>query len=148
MQKSAFIGNKKEAKTTIIYESQGRAREYSELAANLYSGCDHGCVYCYAPLVTRKSREDFHHPTVRKNVMQKFWHDAKELERIGETRFILLSFTTDPYQKLDEDVQLTRQAIKILHSCNLKVSILTKGGSRSERDFDLLSANPELSQYG
>ncbi|MFA6728967.1 MAG: hypothetical protein WCS17_12260, partial [Prevotella sp.] len=44
--------------------------------------------------------------------------------------------------------KLTRNAIKILHSHNLKVSILTKGGRRSERDFDLLSSRPELSLYG
>ncbi|MDR7667341.1 radical SAM protein, partial [Methanosarcina sp. Z-7115] len=44
--------------------------------------------------------------------------------------------------------QLTRKAIEILHSNGLKVSILTKGGKRSERDLDLLAANPELSEYG
>lgn len=33
----------------IIYEPKGRAREYANLAANLYSGCIHGCVYCYVP---------------------------------------------------------------------------------------------------
>jgi DNA repair photolyase len=59
-----------------------------------------------------------------------------------------LSFTTDPYQPLDVKEKLTRQAIEILHEHNLKVRILTKGGKRSERDFDLLSSKPELSEYG
>jgi DNA repair photolyase len=27
----------------IIYEPRGKAKEYADLAANLYLGCDHGC---------------------------------------------------------------------------------------------------------
>ena len=134
--------------TSIIYEPNGRAKEYSELAANLYTGCDHGCGYCYAPLATRKKREFFIIPKIREGVIRKFLDDAIELEKREENRPILLSFTTDPYQNFDVKYQLTRKAIQILHSHNLKVSILTKGGKRSERDFDLLSKKPELSEYG
>jgi hypothetical protein len=31
----------------IIYEPAGRAREYSELAANLYRGCDQLRIPCF-----------------------------------------------------------------------------------------------------
>ncbi|MFA5001980.1 MAG: radical SAM protein [Methanolinea sp.] len=148
MQKCLQITKNARPRTSIIYEPQGRAREYAELAANLYRGCDHGCTYCYAPLATRTNRESFHQPSVRNNVIEKFRHDAKELERVGETRPILLSFTTDPYQHLDIKEKLTRKAIDTLHYHNLKVTILTKGGKRSERDFDLLTKRPELSEYG
>ena len=134
--------------TSIIYEPNGRAKKYAELAANLYSGCDHACVYCYAPLATRKKRENFVVSKVREAVIRKFLDDAIVLKDRNEKRPVLLSFTTDPYQKIDVKYQLTRQAIQILHSHDLKVSILTKGGKRSERDFDLLANNPELSEYG
>lgn len=134
--------------TTIVYETKGRAREYCELAANLYRGCDHGCTYCYAPSATFRKRDDFCNSIVRKDIMSKFENDVIELENNGETRPILLSFTTDPYQHLDVKEQLTRKAIELLHNHNLKVKILTKGGKRSERDFDLLCAKPKLSQYG
>jgi DNA repair photolyase len=134
--------------TSIIYEPKGRAKEYSELAANLYSGCDHACVYCYAPLATRKKRDTFCFSKPREGVLNKFFEDAKELEQRHETRPVLLSFTTDPYQTIDVKYQLTRDAIMILHNHHLKVSILTKGGKRSERDFDLLHENRELSEYG
>lgn len=134
--------------TYIIYETRGRAREYCELAANLYRGCSHGCIYCYAPSATYKTRENFTQACVRQDVISKLEKDAILLEKQGEERPILLSFTTDPYQPLDTEEELTRKAIEILHSHGLKVNILTKGGKRSERDFDLLSANPELSEYG
>lgn len=133
----------------VIYETKGKAREYCELAANLYRGCSHGCIYCYAPSATYRQREDFYNNvTPRSNILKQLDKDAAELQRSGETRSVLLSFTSDPYQKLDVKEKLTRNAIKILHSHNLKVSILTKGGRRSERDFDLLSSRPELSLYG
>lgn len=148
MQKCQQINKSTKLRTSIIYEPQGRAREYAELAANLYRGCDHGCIYCYAPLATRTQRENFHQPSVRFNVLEKFRQDAMELSKIEEKRPILLSFTTDPYQQLDVQEELTRKAIKILHYYNLKVSILTKGGRRSERDFDLLAIRPDLSEYG
>lgn len=96
----------------------------------------------------RKRRDDFCEAVARKDVITKFEHDAISLAKAGEKRSILLSFTTDPYQQLDIKEQLTRKAIEILHFNGLKVSILTKGGNRSERDFDLLAAKPELSEYG
>ena len=135
-------------RTQIIYESRGRAREYCELAANLYSGCEHNCIYCYAPLALRKTRNSFKIATVRNDIINKFEKDAKILHEKRERRAILLSFTTDPYQPIDIEKELTRQAIKILHKNELKVSVLTKGGKRAERDFDLLSNNPELSEFG
>ena len=134
--------------TTIIYETGGRAREYCELAANLYRGCDHGCIYCYAPLALKCKREEFSHPVVRKDVLSKLEKDAIQLKKQGEKRTILLSFTTDPYQQIEEKLQITREAIEILHEHGLKISILTKGGRRSLRDFDLLTKRPDLSEYG
>ena len=44
---------------SIIYEPRGKAREYSELAANLYTGCSHGCRYCYCPAILRKKIDEW-----------------------------------------------------------------------------------------
>jgi DNA repair photolyase len=126
-------------KTTIIYEPRGKAQEYCKLACNLYRGCSHGCTYCYAPLATHNN--DFNHPIPRKDVIEKLELDAAKLRfpRNKPDSPILLCFTCDPYQPIDTKYQLTRQAIKILKSNNLDVMILTKGGKRAERDFDLLT---------
>src|SRR3989304_615713 len=51
---------------------------------------------------------------------------------------VLFCFTSDPYQHLETESNITRQAIEILHANNIRVTILTKGGSRSIKDFDLL----------
>lgn len=128
-------------KTSVIYEPRGKAREYSQLAVNLYNGCGHCCEYCYAPACIRTTRERFHEPGPRMDILQKIKVDARRLQLTHEAGLVLLCFTCDPYQPIDLQYQLSRQAIQILHSYNLNVMILTKGGLRAERDFDLLTGN-------
>ena len=126
--------------TSIIYEPKGRAREYAALAANLYSGCQHGCKYCYAPKATFKDRVAFHgNVGVRHGIMAKFEADCRELR--GSGKQVLLSFTTDPYGPIDMTHKLTRRAVELLHDNGLFVEILTKGGMRAARDFDLLGSS-------
>lgn len=87
---------------SIIYEPKGRAKEYCELAANLYRGCGHGCRYCYAPDATRADREKFYRePQPRKSVIEKLRKDAFTISGI-EKRPVLLCFTCDPYQPINE----------------------------------------------
>jgi DNA repair photolyase len=126
-------------KTSVIYEPKGKAREYSPLAVNLYSGCSHACEYCYTPAYLHVPREDFLKPKPRKDILEKIRADTRKLSKQYETGPVLLCFTCDPYQPIDEEFQLSRQAIQILHSCGLSIMILTKGGLRAQRDFDLLS---------
>lgn len=124
----------------MIYEPRGKAREYAPRAANHYSGCAHGCLYCYAPSALRRDRADFHaHPTWREGAIEQLDKDAAKLQAAGYTGSVLFCFTTDPYQPLDCTAKLTRLGIKTLHAHGLSVEILTKGGRRAERDFDLLT---------
>lgn len=42
-----------------IYEPKGKAKEYGDLALNIYTGCSHGCFYCVdenAPVLTAEMR--------------------------------------------------------------------------------------------
>lgn len=125
---------------TLIYEPKGRAREYAALACNVYRGCDHGCVYCYAPSATRRSPEDFAKSTLRAGAFRaRLETEARKYRDASIQGQVLLSFTCDPYQHLDIQEQVTRSAIKILHRHGLQVQVLTKGGKRALRDLDLLT---------
>lgn len=143
MMISKFLGEI--MKTQIIYEPAGKAAEYSPLAANLYAGCDHGCQYCYAPLATRKKPEAFFQSKPREGVIRKLADDISKMK--SDTRNVLLCFTCDPYQQIDEKYKYTRKAIGMFNDNDINYTVLTKGGNRSRRDFDLLTERPDLSTY-
>ena len=121
----------------IVYEPKGKAREYAPLAVNLYSGCAHGCTYCFGPSTLKKNRQVFNSKVATKeNALKRLKEDARKLR--GDDREVLLSFVTDPYQPIEMELEITRQAVKILIENDLRFAILSKGGTRVERDFDLL----------
>lgn len=136
----------------VIYEPKGRAGEYTEkYAANFFRGCSHGCVYCFSPLVLKMKREEFFkNPTLRYGdmIIETFIKDLEFLRRNEYREEVFLSFTCDPYQPLEEETQVTREAIYQIGIRNQRFSILTKGGKRSERDFDLLSDFHKICRYG
>lgn len=119
-----------------IYEPSGRAKEYGELALNIYTGCPHGCVYCYAPLVLKKDRKTFHSCVEpRKNIVE----ETKKRLAKGDIKdkLIHLCFTCDPYPT-GYDTSATREIIEAIKNSGNHVQILTKGGYAAGRDFDLL----------
>ncbi len=124
----------------VVYQPQGRALEYSELACNLYMGCSHGCKYCFAPACMRKTPEQWHSsPYCRSGVIGKLRKDAAFLASTGDRRPILFSFLSDPYQPMERSTRLTRQALEIIHEYKLNSKILTKGaGELIEPDLDLM----------
>lgn len=120
----------------VIYEPRGKAREYAPLALNLYNGCSHGCSYCYVPKILYKNREQFQQQVkARDNILRMLAKDAFEMAKNNDDRTILMSFTSDPYQHLEENLWITSKAIDILMSYNLRFTILTKGGHRSIPDM-------------
>ncbi len=124
----------------VIYETKGRAREFNELAINLFTGCEHQCIYCYGADVTHQDKDKFIHNVLPRVTIYDIIKSAAGYQLSKETRRILLCFVTDPYQPIEQETQLTRRTIEILHKNNLSVAILTKGGRRAIRDFDLLTS--------
>lgn len=132
----------------VIYEPKGRAKEYADLALNVYMGCTHACLYCYAPGAAHKTREDYiAEAQPRKDIIKKLEKDCHELyynyKDFGyptheDIPYIHMSFLGDMYQPADDYLQLTRQAIEVFMKYDIPFQILTKGGSRAKRDFDLL----------
>lgn len=127
----------------VIYQPTGKALEYSPLAANLYKGCGHACKYCFAPKATFTDREVFssaEYIRARPKVIEQLEKDAAKIA--GDKRPILLSFTSDLYQPINDKLKLSRIALRVFNRYNLTVTILTKGGTIACEDFDLLAKNP------
>lgn len=117
-----------------IYEPKGAAKEYGDLALNIYTGCPHRCFYCYVPNVLHCDREKFHTDIrPRTNIVEE---TRKQLEREQITgKLIHLCFTCDPYPT-GYDTTVTRKLIQLLKEYGNHVQILTKGDG--SRDFELL----------
>ena len=123
-----------------IYEPAGKAKEYGDLAINIYTGCNHGCYYCFAPNVLHKTKEAFSADVKpREGIVEEV---RKQLEKEKITgKLIHLCFTCDPYPA-GVDTSATREIIKLLKDSGNHVQILTKSGEQSAaRDFDLLDEN-------
>ena len=120
-----------------IYEPKGKAKEYGDLAINIYTGCPHGCKYCFAPRMLRRTPEMFH--GVVKPRLDIAEEVRKQIEREEITdKLIHLCFCCDPYPT-GMDSTPTRDVIKAIKETGNHVQILTKGDGR--RDFDLLDGN-------
>jgi DNA repair photolyase len=127
-----------------IYEPRTRAKEYCDLAINIYQGCSHGCTYCYARKMFNQYNpgQDFSRPVLREGILEAA---ARQLQTrnlkngyySGKT--IQLCFMCDPYPA-GIDTTPTREIIKLIKAAGAHVQILTKGGDRARRDFDLLDS--------
>ncbi len=108
---------------------------------NVYRGCEHGCVYCYArpthAYLGLSPGQDFESRIFAK-------HDApaqleRELARPGYTcRMIAMGTNTDPYQPTERRLALTRGVLEVLERHDHPVGIVTKSALVT-RDADILS---------
>ena len=111
-----------------------------DYALNCYTGCVHGCVYCYARFMGR-----FHHPgkpwgsfvDAKINAPEAL---ARQLK--GRSLFspgsVFVSSVCDAYQPAEEKFQLTRRCLAMLIEAGFAVHLQTKS-DRVQRDFDLLA---------
>lgn len=122
---------------SLIYEPKGKAREYSPLALNVYSGgCDHACRYCYCSGMQKTFGRTWDRVPVPRDISGLAREAAKR------SRQILISFIGDPYCEADIQHANTREALTILRTAGCSVAILTKGGKRCLRDLDLFLGWP------
>ncbi len=102
-----------------------------DYALNPYVGCQHDCLYCYAPYVTKRERKEWTKVLARTDLPQAL---AKELR--GKKGTIGLGTVTDPYQEAERHLLITRRCLMEIIPHGLAVSALTKS-DLILRDLDL-----------
>lgn len=95
-----------------------------------YTGCGHGCLYCYASSYIR----DFYRPRQKKDFLLRL---NKEIKKIPQGALLAVANSSDPYHPLEEKLKLTRQALKIIKDRRLGLNLVTKS-SLILRDLDIL----------
>jgi DNA repair photolyase len=102
-----------------------------DYALNPYVGCQHDCLYCYAPYVTKRPRVEWTTVLARTDLPQAL---AKEIK--GKKGTIGLGTVTDPYQEAERHLLITRRCLMEIVPHGLSVSVLTKS-DLILRDVDL-----------
>lgn len=102
--------------------------------ANLYKGCTHGCVYCYAPSLTHDERRWGSYVDVKVNAPEVL---ERELGGLRKDQ-VFLSSASDPYQPMEAKYGLTRRCLEKLRRHRFPVSILTRS-PLVLRDLDMLT---------
>src|SRR5262245_53037689 len=108
---------------------------------NVYRGCSHACVYCFArpthEYLGLDTGEDFDRRIVVKlNAAEVLRAELSPRRWAGEA--IAMGTNTDPYQRCEGKFRLTRQVVEVLSEFANPFSILTKS-TLVLRDLELLA---------
>lgn len=124
---------------TIISKNQSPDIGF-ESSINPYTGCSHGCSYCYArpshaymglsPGLDFESRI-FYKPDAARLLEQELSAKKYVWKRIH------IGGNTDPYQPDERDLKITRGVLEVATRFNQPVSVITKS-TLITRDLDIL----------
>lgn len=117
-----------------------------DASINVYRGCEHGCIYCYArpthEYLSLSAGLDFETKIFVKENAPKLLR--KELSKKSwKPQVLMLSGNTDPYQPIEKELKLTQGCLEVLRDFRNPVSLITKN-SLVTRDLDLLK---DLNDY-
>lgn len=101
-----------------------------KLSLNPYTGCPHGCLYCYATSYI----PNFHETKPKIDLEKRLRRDVLKAK---PGSIVTMSSSSDPYPYLERDLQITRSCLEILKSRGLRVQVVTKSDLVC-RDADLL----------
>lgn len=130
-----MVINKKEVKS-VITKTDIPVCDY---AVNPYTGCSHGCKYCYASFMKRFTG---HQEPWGDFIDVKYWPEIKNASKYRGKEFFF-GTVTDPYNPQEEEYKRTRSLMKQLQGSGVKITIQTKS-DLVLRDLDLIRTFPDI----
>ena len=109
----------------------------SDYSLNCYTGCTHGCVYCYARFMQRFHPHQEPWGTfvdVKVNAVEVL---KRQLRR-AEPGDVFVSSACDGWQPVEADYRLTRRCCELLLEHGFQVNVLTKS-TLILRDLDIFA---------
>lgn len=130
-----------EAKSIIVPSKLPDA----DYVVNPYTGCEFGCVYCYASFMGKYIGEDIsewgNYVSVKINSVELFKKDFPKIAAKAARPTILMSSVTDAYQGVEKKYELARGILEVVASTEFdgRFEILTKS-PLVLRDLDHLTS--------
>lgn len=101
-----------------------------KLSLNPYTGCSHGCLYCYASSYIPR----FWDCRPKSDLLHRL---KREAAKVRPGTLVSASNSSDPYPPAEKELRLTRGCIEILKNRGIRLQIVTKS-DLVVRDIDLL----------
>lgn len=118
---------------SIVYRTKGSGWFGADYNMNIYKGCCHGCIYC-------DSRSEcygigqFDSVAVKDNALEIIRNDLRRKVKKG---IVATGAMSDPYNPVEKDLKLTRNALELINAFGFGVAIATKSDLVT-RDIDVL----------
>ena len=122
-----------EAKTIISGYREGNPWFGHNYNMNIYKGCCHGCIYCDSRSECY-GVEEFDRVRAKDKALEIIERDLRSKRKKG---VIGTGAMSDPYNPLEKEAGLTREALKLIDQYGFGIAIATKS-TLIERDLDLL----------
>lgn len=113
-----------------------------KLDLNLYRGCEHGCIYCYACYSHKYMNSDsyFNEIFIKENIAEVL--DA-ELTRSKKQMVVNIGGVCDSYQQIEAQTKIMRDILKVMIKHRTPIIISTKS-TLILRDLDLIAELSKL----
>jgi DNA repair photolyase len=102
-----------------------------KLSLNPYTGCPHGCLYCYAASYIPR----FSECRPKADLLKRL---AREITKVEPGVLLAIANSSDPYPPAEKSLGLTRGCLEILKDREMRVQVVTKSDLVC-RDTDLLA---------
>ena len=118
----------------IVHRTRDTSWFGTDHTMNLYRGCPHGCIYCDSRSACY-GNDDFGTVRVKERALEQVRDDLRRKVRPG---IVGTGAMSDPYNPLEEELCLTRNALSLLDAYGFGVAIATKS-DLIVRDIDILT---------
>jgi DNA repair photolyase len=125
----------KEVKTILNKSKENRSIFLGDYSLNPYLGCSFDCEYCYINGSKYADSTDSFY--IKSNAPQLLRVQLRKKAKDGERGVLLIGSATDPYIKIEKELFLTREILKIANRFKFPVHIVTKS-DLIVRDIDIL----------
>ncbi len=109
-----------------------------DYSVNMYSSCAFNCLYCYIR-GSKYGTNLANTLSVKSNAVELLDRQLFNRARKEQYGIIVVSSATEPYMKIEQEYELTREALKLILKYRFPVHIITKS-DLVIRDFDLLQS--------
>lgn len=123
-----------DTKTILTNSRPNNYYLYADHVMNIYRGCSHGCIYCYARSSFYEKTDNFANIRAKKDALRIIRDDLLKKKKTG---VILTGGASDPYNPEEKEHKLTRNALELINAYRFGICIITKSDLVT-RDTDIL----------